>query len=203
MDESRWAKQALLDHLSVTWTSPYVKYLMGVRKLLGLYELPMSQQILLNFTNEYFIRDTNTKLESLRLPWLLPVDKLCRRLYVQEGVASTTMAKFRYDVAEIGHKFPRLGRAAKMSSCPLCPVQAVNSAMHVAMFCPAIEHIRREQTSISFFRNISISKDFSSCKTYALFVDGQDWNGIHVNYEEYSGRGDELKLLLDAWLLLW
>ena len=62
LDESRWVKQALMDHLSMTWSSPYMKYILEVRKYLGLYEMPMTCGSLLKFTNEYFVNESNLRL---------------------------------------------------------------------------------------------------------------------------------------------
>ena len=41
LSDKRWAKQALLDHLSMKWTSPYITHLHNIRTKLGLFEMPM------------------------------------------------------------------------------------------------------------------------------------------------------------------
>ena len=176
MNESRWVKQALLDHLGVAWASPYVRYLVGIRKYLGLYELPMSVPRLLRFMDDFFVCETNRRLSKLKLPWIQPLVKFRRQLYAQEGEASTTLAKFRYDIAGIGNKYPRLGMVTTRSFCLLCIVQTNNSVSHLAMFCPALELIRKERTSISLFRNLCVSQGFSTCKAYSLFINGKDLN---------------------------
>jgi hypothetical protein len=71
------------------------------------------------------------------------------------------------------------------------------------MFCNAIERIRKEQTTITRFRNTCIFKGFSEDITFSLFINGQDWNQNPVEVTEYLDRGVELKLLLDAWLSRW
>jgi hypothetical protein len=121
LDEKRWVKQALLDHLSMSWTSPYISYMLNIRSRLGLFELPMSRTRLLSFTKDFFTCSTNFALSALSLPWLRPIKCFKRQLYAKEGDASSTLAKFRYNVANMGNKYPRLGRQSTHSYCPLCP----------------------------------------------------------------------------------
>ena len=103
LDDSRWVKQAFLDHLSLRWNSPYIAYIISVRLRLGLYEIPMCARRILRFTSDYFVRLTNSSLAALSLPWLLPVKKLSRQIYIQESAASSTLTQFRYNVAPIGN----------------------------------------------------------------------------------------------------
>ena len=203
LDEKRWVKQALLDHFSMSWSSPYICYMQKMRSQLGLFELPMNPTRLLSFINEFFICSTNTALAALSLPWLSPIKSFKRQLYAHEGDASATLAKFRYNVANMGNKYPRIGRFSTHPVCPLCPCNTKNTVAHLAMFCNAIERIRKEQTTITRFRNTCIFKGFSEDITFSLFINGQDWNQNPVEVTEYLDRGVELKLLLDAWLSRW
>ena len=203
LDNKRWVRQALLDHLLLSWPSPYISHILAVRKKIGLFELPMSHGRLLKFTNEYFLCSTNAVLASLSLPWLKPIKAFKRQLYVKEAEASAVLAQFRYNVANMGHKYPRVGRVSTQRDCPLCPCATRNTVSHLAMFCPSVERIRKEQTSIVFFRNLCISKGFSEDLTFGLFINGYDWNLNPVGASEYLERGSELKLLLDAWLSKW
>ena len=203
MDEGRWAKQAMLDHLSLRWKSPYIKNILAIRSKIGLYDLPMKQHRLVTFLNEYFVNSANQSLNLYSLPWIRPVKRLKRKLYVKEDAASITMAEFRYNVANIGCKYPRVGRFTVHRDCPLCPVSTKNNTVHIALFCPSIEGIRKSQTCIASFRNLCLSKGFSEDHTFELFVNGMDWNENPVEQAEYLERGSHLAVLLEAWLALW
>ena len=158
--DTRWVKQALLDHLSLSWGSPYMTYIFRVRTELGLYELPMDLTVLVNSISTHFVKQFNVRLSTLSLPWLRPIKVLNRLQYTREGLSSETIAKFRYDSAGIGNKFPRDNRTVKQVYCPLCPTMVRNTVSHVALFCPAIEKIRKEQTVMTFFRNLCGTEGF-------------------------------------------
>ena len=203
LPERFWVKQALLDHLSLRWKSPYMDYIMKMRSSLSLFELPMTSPRLLRFTSEYFVRLTNTSLSSLSLPWLEKIGTLSRKAYTCEGVFSATIAMFRYDAAGIGNKYPRHGTATRHSFCPVCASVRRNTVAHVALFCPAIERIRSEQTSFSSFRNVCSLRGCSDDHTFYLLINGLDSTKTLIERAVFLKRGEELKLLLDNWLERW
>ena len=198
-----WVKQALLDHLSVSWTSPYLKYIYRLRTELGLYELPLSTETLVNNLNDFFLNKLSEKLQSSSLSWLRLGNKYKRLSYTREGVASETIAKFKYDSAGIGNKYPRENRVLKQSYCPLCPTMIPNTVSHIALFCPSIERLRNEQTVIASFRNMCQIKGVPADRMYELLIYGEDWGRKQVSQADMLSRGSDLRLLLDAWLLLW
>ena len=203
LGDSRWAKQALLDHHSCTWNSPYISYIQDIRSKLGLYEMPLSTSRLLSSTKDHFIRQVNKSLASHSLPWILPISSLSRKIYVQESAYSSTLSKFRYNVAPIGNKYPRVGGDNVRRYCPVCPDNSANTPAHLSLFCPSVERIRKEQTSISLFRNFCISKGFTEDETFQLFINGSDWNKNPVEVGDYLQRGKDLTLLMESWLSLW
>ena len=71
------------------------------------------------------------------------------------------------------------------------------------MFCPSIEKIRKEQTSVASFRNTCLLQGFSEDHTFGLYINGQDWNENPVPVKDFLDRGVELKHLLDIWLSMW
>ena len=203
LDSSRWVKQALMDHLSLQWHSPYLAYIHGVRSKLGIFEMPMLASRLLKLTMEYFVASSNLTLASLSLPWLSPMKLFRRQRYVRESPHSVTLAQFRYNVANMGNKYPRVGRHSVQRDCPLCPQRERNSVAHLALFCLAIERIRKEQTAITSFRNTCIFKGFSEDYTFQLYINGLDWNENPVVAELYLDRGHELAILLEYLLSQW
>ena len=203
LDSSRWVKQALLEHLSLQWHSPYLAYILGIRSRLGLFEMPMQPTRLTRFCKEYFVSTTNQALSSLALPWLKPISLYRRQLYVKESPHSVILSQFRYNVANIGNKYPRVGRMTVQKDCPLCPQTERNTVAHLALFCSSIERVRKEQTSVTSFRNTCIFKGFSESYIFKLFINGFDWNENPVKAKDYLDRGRELDLLLNSWLCQW
>ena len=203
LSDGRWVKQALLDHLSCSWESPYVNYMFKLRTELGLYEVPLSVNCLVITLSDYFLKKLNLRLSRLSLPWLQPVKKLRRLAYTREGLSSETIAKFRYDCAGIGNRFPRVNRIFRQTSCPLCPVMVSNTVSHLALYCPSIEKLRKEQTVMTFFRNLCRTKGFSEDYIFELLINGYDWNENPSTLKDFLSRGSDLRILLDAWLLRW
>ena len=117
--------------------------------------------------------------------------------------ASSTLTQFRYNVAPIGNKYPRVGKVSTQYYCPLCPCPVLNTVAHLALFCPYIELVRREQTSLSSFRNICTFKGFSEAYMFQLIINGMDWNENPVVSGDFLRTGHELKLLMDCWLNKW
>ena len=203
LDDARWVKQALLDHLSMSWSSPYLQYISQVRRELGIFSLPQNPSQLKGLLNSYFINETNDALAAMSLPWLKPISKYRKSRYVKEGERSEFVAGFKFNAVNIGQRFPRLGRAHKQRYCPLCPDMQENSLLHMTFFCPALEDTRKVATGLSSFRNMCKAKDFSDLKVFALFLNGLDWNEIPVEGAVYLERGDDLKTILDTFLSMW
>ena len=203
LEDSRWVKQALLDHLSTSWESPYVKYINKVRVELGLVSLPLYETKLKKVINDYFIDRLNGDIGGFALPWIRPVVRLRRFRYAREGTASETISQFRYDVVNIGNKFPRVGHTGRQTLCPLCPVSRRNSVSHLAFFCPSVENFRKEATGLSSFRNMCSAKGFCEDKIYELYINGEDWNENPVPANMFLERGSDLRLILDHFLSLW
>ena len=203
LPDSWWVRQALEEHLSCKWNSPYLTYIRDIRNLMGIHELPMREKVLVSCINEFFVKDTNNRLALHELPWLNPIKVFKMQSYVSEGKASACIAKFRYDVAGIGKKYPRHGQVSTRKYCPICPFRVENSVQHVAFFCSSVENVRKNDTELRFFRNICQLKGFSEEYTFSLYINGQDWNENFVDPEVFINRGTELQLVLDAWLSKW
>ena len=94
----RWVKQALLDHLSMSWNSPYLKYISEVRREMGIFSLPQNPSKLNGLLNSFFITQTNDALAAMSLPWLKPISKYRKTRYVREGERSEFVACFRFSL---------------------------------------------------------------------------------------------------------
>ena len=202
LSNQRWVKQALDDHMSMQWESPYIKYLLKIRTELGLISLPRDNK-LNSVLNTFFINKINCDIQNLSLPGVLPMKSFSRLRYTSECAQSECIAKFRYNIVDIGHRIPRPGTYNRKRFCPLCPVRTANTPSHVAFFCPALEHTRKHLTSISSFRNMCSAKYFSEVKMYQLYLNGKDWNEVPVDLEVYIERGKDLQELLDDFNSQW
>ena len=203
LDDDRWVKQAMIDHLSLSWNSPYISYILKIRTQLGLYEMPMEVSVLVKHLDEYFVNLTNAKLASHSLPWLSPVKRIQRQPYTCESDASATIAKCRYDVANIGNKYPRIGRFVTMKVCPLCPYNVGNTVAHIAFECLSIERVRKEQTGLRNFVISCVLQGVSSDLMFATYINGRDCYGRILDQEEFLERGSDLQKLMDDWLSRW
>ena len=132
-----------------------------------------------------------------------PLTTFKRQVYVQESRASSMISQFRYNVAPLGNKYPRVGRLLTQRDCPLCPQQTRNTVSHLALFCPFVERVRKELTSLSSFRNSCFFKGFSEDYIFQLFINGYDSNEKPVDAKVFLERGAELSVLLDSWLDKW
>jgi hypothetical protein len=84
-DEQRWSKDAFLDHLTGSWTSPYMKHITVMKRTLGIVAGPRSVRDVFLILNNYFLGVANKKIFELNLPALDPMHKLCRLPGVNES----------------------------------------------------------------------------------------------------------------------
>ena len=84
LPESRWVSRALKDHLSGEWESPYISYMTRVRSAVGLLDMGPSLKYLKAHLESWAVVVTNTKLEEMSGPSILPVKKFSRQVYVGE-----------------------------------------------------------------------------------------------------------------------
>ena len=75
---------------------------------------------LVNSISTHSVKQFNIRLSTLSLPWLLPIKVLKRLQNTKDDLSSETIAKFRYDSAGIGNKFPRDNRIVKQDYYSLC-----------------------------------------------------------------------------------
>ena len=202
LSDTRWVKQALLDHLSSAWESPYIKYIHKIRMELDLVSLPSRSQDLEKVLRNHFVQKLNASILSLKLPWIRPVSKLRRLKYTREGQCSEAIAAFRFDAACIGHKYPRLGRVDVQTVCPLCSFSK-NTLSHLAFFCPSLEAVRKQETVLGSYRNMCVAKGLDEAQIFEMFVNGEDWNENVIPLSDFLARGGDLKLLLDSFLQRW
>ena len=200
---SRWVKQALLDHLSLEWPSPYLDYITSIRDVLHLPFVPPTPRYLAVHLAQWALAETNYEISQRSLPCVKQLTKFVRQPCVYEHDHMDTVAQFRLSNAGLGNRFPRFATAAyaRRSSCPLCPSNLLSES-RVVFFCTAVESHRRE-LDLVFFRNICKSKGYSEEETFITFVNGLDWNGNPVQDTDYAERGLALDTIRGHWLAKW
>ena len=203
LSASRWVKQAMLDHLSLKWPSPYLKYITAIRDSIHLPFVPPTPRYLVVHLEQWALAETNHVLEQRSLPYVSKLSKFERQPYVYEHEHLDTIAQFRLSNAGLGNRFPRFATAAygRRSSCPLCPSLHLSEG-HVVFFCSAVE-TQRKELDLTFFRNICQRDGYSEEKTFATFVNGLDWNGNPVQATDYASRGLAMDTIRGHWLSRW
>jgi hypothetical protein len=91
-DGKRFSKDAFLDHLSGTWDSPYIRYITGIKRELGIVCGPVTPAHVNIVLNGYFLSKTNTRIFNLAIPTLRPLRGLRRLPCVDETSESQVWA---------------------------------------------------------------------------------------------------------------
>ena len=121
LSDDRWVKKnAMNDHLSMSWHSPYIDYVYSIRMKLKLHTLPLCKKTLLMHLNTYFINEANETLASLSIKYIQPIKTFKRMRYAMEGAACQFLANCRLNAVNLGNLFPRDGMPSKQKICPLC-----------------------------------------------------------------------------------
>ena len=139
LHEDRWVHQALLDHLSGDWASPYITYITGLRAQLGMFSPVPAPSEMKRLVGEYFLAKTNESASTLR--WLQPLRKFSRASYVCENEFSALITQFKLECASLGNKQPRLGHVRK-PFCPVCPGRVPNTGLHLLFSCGSTSRLR-------------------------------------------------------------
>ena len=203
LPSTRWVKKALLEHLRLTWPSPYLKYMSSLRTIVNMQFVPPTERYLKTHLYTWSLSEVNNTLANLTLPNVTPLVRFKRQPYVFEHQHLDTIAQFRLSNAGLGNRFPRWAGVfyARQTSCPLCNSQLLDEA-HVVFFCPMVENERKE-LDLVFFRNRCLEKGFSQEKIFFTFVNGLDWNGRAVQRKEFLDIGLALDTLRGHWLAKW
>ena len=202
LPSSRWAAQALQDHMTGGWGSRYLAYILRVRMEVEMVQFMPTKKAVGLHLDGHFIRVTNEAVSCLNLPSLRPSRKWTQARYVCETKEASTIAKVKLACAGLGNKAPRSGRM-RQRHCPLClPRKVEISEQHVLSSCPAVEHVRRE-TGVSGVVNSLRLFGMEEEEAYYHYVNGFDVKGKMVTKEEFLLRGQAMQEVMDKWLSMW
>ena len=197
---SRWVSKVMHEHLEGSWRSPYIAYIARIRGYVGLERLPPTDKYLRLHLKAWWIRNVNAQLQDLHTTEFVdPVKDFKREAYVYEHGGCSVLAQFKLGAAGLGNTAPRRGHP-RVKVCPVCGGQL--DERHVALVCPGLEEFRREETELTFFRNLCRRKNMTEKETYRRLMNGYDWNGNKVQRAELAQRGGWLRNLKNLWLQL-
>ena len=203
MPSTRWAKKALLEHLTPGWPSPYLKYILKVRETVHLSFVPPTTRYLKTHLYSWSLSSVNQTLSNLSLPYVAPLTCYKVQPYVFEHQYLDTIAQFRLSNAGLGNRSPRWAGFyyQRQSHCPLCH-NCILTEAHVFLSCPAI-NTERNDLSITWYRNRGIEKGLSLDDIFTNFVNGLDHNGNQLPRSEIVSNGLALDTLRGHWLPKW
>ena len=199
LHKDRWAHQALMDHLSGAWESPYITYISAIRSKLGMFACVPAPSVMKGLVGDYFLKQTNISVLSLR--WISPLKRLNRCSYVCENEYSKVISEFKLDCASLGDRQPRLGHVRK-PFCPVCPMNVPNTGLHLLFSCGSVSGLRIE-SGVQAFVNQCLLKGFSLIGAYKLFVNGLDASRKVLSRSDYLERGKTMKDMREMWLTKW
>ena len=199
IQEDRWVHQALLDHLSGDWHSPYILHISNIRGMMSMFDPVPAPSLMKNMSRDYFLAKINSNITSY--PWLLPMKTFTRSAYVCESLSSQVISEFKLDCANLGNKQPRQGYQRQLT-CPACPDNVPNTSMHMLLICSSISRLRHTTGIQSFMTQCQLNGvSFTDC--FKFFVNGLTWQGKSVDKQAYLERGRIMKDMRDLWLSKW
>ena len=199
LPETRWVHQALCEHLSGQWKSPYLKYISQIRSQLGIFSAPLHPRVWKKLSNDHFLSVTNSDVS--RFSCLKPIPSFVRQTYVCESEWSTVISEFRYENEGLGNKAPRQGRHRE-PFCPVCPTRGVNSGFHLLFVCSSLSRLRCK-TGITRFISLCLNNNLSLSEAYILYVNGDNSKKTPIDKHEYLARGKCMFDMRKLWLSKW
>ena len=197
--EERWVHQALMDHLSGDWHSPYLAHISNIRGTMEMFTPIPAPSLMKSHCSEYFLSMVNCNISSY--PWILPLQRLARSSYVCENECSTVITEFKFDCAKLGDKQPRNGYERK-PFCPVCPMNVPNTGIHMLFSCGSLAPLRQE-TGIQSFIVQCQQKGMSMTECYTLFVNGLTPLGNPLSRQDYLERGKCMRDMRELWFSKW
>ena len=189
----RWAKKAMLEHLSGRWKSSYFEYICGIKNTISL-PFVFSRVDIKEFLQCYFINLLNDEIVKSNLPAYKPVTSIERGFFVSEGETSALTVGMKVNNCR---EKPTQG-LDRSKSCPFCP-GLMASEYHVAWICPRLLSLRRDLGIISFKNSMSYRTFTEERDSYYAYINGLDSSGLCVEYQQFEQRISNLTAVRKAW----
>ena len=196
---SRWVHQALLEHLSGVWPSPYMNYIFSLRSRLCLLGIPKQFIDWKHQIYAHFLNVANVNISHLHC--IKQLKTFVRQPYVCESEWSTVISEFKLENEGLGNKQPRNGRPRK-PYCPVCPMKFENSGFHLLFCCSSLAKLRAE-SGISTFIMICAMKGVSLYETFVLYINGLSSEKKSIGKSAHLERGKAMFDMRKKWHSLW
>ena len=202
LPESRWAKLAMMEHLSSNdWHSNYFEYIVKIKNTISL-PFVFSGQMIDEHLDSYFLGKLNQSIVKADLPSFKPVSVIERNVFVNESELSATLTGIKVNYCK---KIQTQG-PGRNRMCPFCPgvvgrVGTPSSEFHVTWVCRRVEDVRK-LSGITWFKNQLSLDGVSDCDSFYLYVNGLDSSGEKVSYGTLKSRVESLSSVRSAWLKL-
>ena len=190
---TRFAAQALREHESGGWRSPYLAYIHDIQIKVNMLQLPASIKCLDLVMEQYggdWLEDRVRKVSNLSAAALQLRTGRVRSTREGEGWCWINRAI-------MGASGIRLCRRTGVWS-PVCSEDAVpNTDLHCVTSCSKTRGSRRDTGVSQFFASCRL-KDIGEEKAYSNFILGLDWKGAEVPMKDYQERGVSLGAIFKA-----
>ena len=202
LPDSRWAKLAMLEHLtSVEWHSKYFEYIVKIKNTISLPYV-YSEQMIDYHLNEYFINKLNRDIVKADLPSYKPVSVIKRNEFVNESELSALLTGIKVNYCRIS----QTQGPGRHRVCPFCPgtvgrIGPLASEFHVNWICPKVEKVR-SLVGITWFKNQVSMSGMSDNDSFYLYVNGLDFASEKISQVTLNSRVQSLSSVRSAWLKL-
>ena len=190
---TRFAAQALREHESGGWKSPYLAYIHDIQIKVDMLQLPPSikcLEVVMEQYGESWLEDRAKKVTNLSMAALQLRTGRVRSAREGEGWCYINRAI-------MGASGIRLNRTTGVWT-PVCSEDAVeNTDLHCVSSCSKTRGARRITGVSQFFASCRL-KGLGEQEAYNNFILGLDWKGAEVPMEDYQERGVSLGEIFKA-----
>ena len=190
---TRFAAQALREHESGGWRSPYLAYIHDIQIKVNMLQLPPSikcLEVVMDQYGEDWLEDRARKVSNLSAAALQLGTGRVRSTREGEGWGWINRAI-------MGASGIRLCRRTGVWT-PVCSQDAVaNTDLHCVSSCSKTRRARRDTGVSQYFASCHL-KGLGEEAAYTNFILGLDWKGAEVPMEDYQERGVSLGEIFKA-----
>ena len=202
LPDSRWAKLAMMEHLTSTeWHSKYFEYIVNIKNTISLPYV-YSDVMIESHLNDYFIDKLNSDIVKSNLPSYKPVSVIKKNEFVNESETSALLTGIKVNYC----KKSQTQGPGRNRVCPFCPgvvgrIGPPASEFHVTWVCPEVENVRN-MSGITWFKNQLSLNEVSVSDSFYLYVNGLDKSSENVSQITLNNRVQSLSSVRSAWLKL-
>ena len=201
LPDSRWAKLAMLEHLTGAWYSKYFEYIVNIKNTISLPYV-YSDVMIESHLDDYFLGKLNSDIAKANLPAFKPVSVIKRNPFVNESELSALLTGIKVNYCKkVQTQGPGRNRV-----CPFCPgvvgrIGPPASEFHVTWECPKVENVRN-MSGITWFKNQLSLNAVDDINSFYMYVNGLDLSGDKVPQITMNNRVQSLSSVRSAWLNL-